>query len=255
MRGAPRRRCPAKPSLPADGAAPDAGELVRRRGVTDDPRAVRERRDRRRLGAPVAVAAAATLASVGAALAVAAAGPTAPHAAPSDDRAAVAAGRQFLARYVAADGRVAPRGDGAGQAHAMLIAAALRDEAAFRRVWRWTRTHLRQPDGLLASRWAEGRVVDGEPDADADLGVARALLVAAGAFHRPDHARAATRIGTRSAARRRSAPSAAARCSPPAPLPRAGASSRRGRSRRAPPACCGVRPATGAIGASPGACG
>ena len=106
---------PGEAVVPADVAAPDAGGPYGAAASPDDPRAVRERRDRRRLGAPVAVAAAATLASVGAALAVAAAGPTAPHAAPSDDRAAVAAGRQFLARYVAADGRVAPRATARGR--------------------------------------------------------------------------------------------------------------------------------------------
>jgi endoglucanase len=73
----------------------------------------------------------------------------------------------------------------------MLIAVALRDEPAFERVWRWTRAHLRRPDGLFARRPA-GR---GEPAAGADLDVARALLVAAGTFHRPGHARGGAHRG------------------------------------------------------------
>ncbi|MFL5542400.1 MAG: glycosyl hydrolase family 8, partial [Longimicrobiaceae bacterium] len=164
-------------------------------------------RPRRPYLAPVAVAVGGTLASVGAALAIGTAGPAAPHVAPADDRAAVSAGRSFLARYVAPDGRVRSGGDSAEQASAMLIAAALRDEVVFERVWRWTRTHLRRPDGLFAAGAARtpgkhgtarppgGLTPSGAPAAEADLDIARALLVAAGAFDRRRHARAAARIG------------------------------------------------------------
>ena len=152
---------------------------------------------RRRYGAPLLAGGAGLLACVGAALAVGSAPPAAPRATAADDRTAVAAGRRFLELYVRPDGRV--RHSGArvseAQAHALLIAAALRDESAFRTVWRWTRTHLRRTDGLFARSWAGARGIDREPASDADLDVARALLVAAGAFDRPDHARAAMRIG------------------------------------------------------------
>lgn len=94
---------------------------------------------------------------------------------------------RFLARYVEGDGRVVRR-DGAGdtvsegQAYAMLLAAAIGDEETFRRVWRWTRAHLRRADGLLSWLWREGRVTDAEPASDADLDAARALLVASRRF-------------------------------------------------------------------------
>jgi hypothetical protein len=145
----------------------------------------------------VAAGVAGTLVSVGAALAVASAGPPTPHGAAADDGAAVAAGRRFLERHVTPDGRVLRDGESSseGQAHGLLIAVALRDEAAFRRVWRWTRTHLRRRDGLFAGSWTGSRVVDPEPSSEADLDVARALLVAAGTFQRPDHRRAAARLG------------------------------------------------------------
>ena len=164
-------------------------------------------RSRRPYLAPVALAVGGTLASVGAALAIGAAGPAVPDAAPADDRAAVSAGRSFLARYVAPDGRVRPGGDSAAQASAMLIAVALRDETVFERVWRWTRTHLRRPDGLFATGAARtpgtyeparppgGLSTSGEPAAEADLDIARALLVAAGTFDRRGHALTAARIG------------------------------------------------------------
>src|SRR5207302_9757221 len=72
--------------------------------------------------------------------------------------------RTFMRRYVEGNGRVVRRDQGGdtvseGQAYAMLLAVALDDRGRFDTVWRWTRTHLQQPDGLLAFHWADGRVV------------------------------------------------------------------------------------------------
>jgi endo-1,4-beta-D-glucanase Y len=99
----------------------------------------------------------------------------------------------FLDEYVADDGRVVRHDHGGdtvseGQAYAMLLAVAERDEQRFERVWSWTREHLRREDGLLSWRWADGRVVDPEPASDADLDAARALMVAAKRFDEPGYA-------------------------------------------------------------------
>ena len=115
--------------------------------------------------------------------------------APSGDPVAA-----FLRGYVDPDGRVVRRDQGGdtvseGQSYAMLLAAATGDRARFARVWGWTRAHLQRPDGLLASRWAGGRVADSQPASDADLDAARALLVAARRFHAPAYRAAALRIG------------------------------------------------------------
>ena len=48
-------------------------------------------------------------------------------------------------------------------------------------MWDWTRDAPAARDGLLAWRWADGRVVDHEPATDADLDAARALVLAASA--------------------------------------------------------------------------
>ena len=106
----------------------------------------------------------------------------------------------FLDRYVAGDGRVVRHDEGGdtvseGQAYAMLLAVAAGDEERFDRVWTWTREHLRRPDGLLSWRWADGRVADPEPAADADLDAARALLVAAQRFEEPRYARDGRALG------------------------------------------------------------
>lgn len=93
-------------------------------------------------------------------------------------------GRRFLDTYVDPDGRVVRRDEDGdtvseGQAYALLVAVALDDHATFDRVWAWTTANLRRPDGLLAWRWADGAVVDGEAAADADLDAAWALALAA----------------------------------------------------------------------------
>ena len=106
----------------------------------------------------------------------------------------------FLDRYVEDDGRVVRHDQGGdtvseGQAYAMLIAVAEDDEERFERVWTWTREHLRRPDGLLSWRWADGRVADRQPAADADLDAARALLLAAERFDEPRYAAEGRAIG------------------------------------------------------------
>lgn len=106
----------------------------------------------------------------------------------------------FLDRYVAGDGRVVREDQGGdtvseGQAYAMLLAVADDDEETFARVWEWTREHLRREDGLLSWRWADGRVADPEPAADADLDAARALLLAAERFGEPSYAQEGRALG------------------------------------------------------------
>jgi endoglucanase len=101
---------------------------------------------------------------------------------PVIDRATVEA-RDFLDRFVEPDGRVVRRDQGGdtvseGQAYAMLLAIVADDRTRFDRVWSWTRDHLQRDDDLLAWHWDEGRVLDREPAADADLDAAWALALA-----------------------------------------------------------------------------
>jgi endoglucanase len=89
----------------------------------------------------------------------------------------------FLHRYVEPDGRVVRIDQGGdtvseGQAYAMLLAVVDHDRGTFATVWRWTRENLRQPNGLLAWHWEDGKVVSTESAADADLDAAWALLLA-----------------------------------------------------------------------------
>lgn len=104
-----------------------------------------------------------------------------------DDEVAIATGERFLEDFVDGDGRVVRHDQGddtvsEGQAYAMLVAVAVDDEVTFREVWRWTREHLLRGDGLLAWRWADGRVADPMPATDADVDAAHALSRAAERF-------------------------------------------------------------------------
>ena len=106
----------------------------------------------------------------------------------------------FLDRYVSGDGRVVRHDQGGdtvseGQAYAMLLAVAHDDEERFERVWTWTREHLRRGDGLLSWRWADGRVADPEPAADADLDAARALILAGERFGDPRYEQEGRALG------------------------------------------------------------
>jgi endoglucanase len=105
------------------------------------------------------------------------------HARPSAREAAGA----FLSRYVEPDGRVSRVDQGGdtvseGQAYGMLLAVVDEDPATFAKVWTWTRDNLRQPDGLLAWHWEDGKVVAPDSAADADLDAAWALLLASQRF-------------------------------------------------------------------------
>lgn len=110
------------------------------------------------------------------------------------------AARRFLDRYVTSDGRVQrpdQGGDtvGEGQAYGMLIAAAVGDSKRFDAMWNWTKRNMRRSDGLISFRWADGRVQDPEAASDADVDAARALLVGACRFNRPDLRREAVDLG------------------------------------------------------------
>jgi endoglucanase len=96
---------------------------------------------------------------------------------PGDEPAA-----RFLQVYMQPDGRVVRLDQGRdtvseGQAYGLLLAEAAGDQAAFHRIWIWTRQHLQLGDGLFAFHVnAAGRVVSREPASDADLLIAWALL-------------------------------------------------------------------------------
>lgn len=91
----------------------------------------------------------------------------------------------------AEDGRVIRRDEGGdtvseGQAYGLFAALIADDEQSFDEVWDWTRAELLRPDGLMAWRWDDGKVVDDEPATDADLDAARALVLAGDRFGRED---------------------------------------------------------------------
>jgi endo-1,4-beta-D-glucanase Y len=96
----------------------------------------------------------------------------------------------YRTTYIRPDGYVLdPSRDGGmvtseGQAYALLTAVWQRDYATFSRVYSWTDTNLRRPDGLYSWLWspATGRLVDANTAADADQEIAFALILAANAF-------------------------------------------------------------------------
>lgn len=103
------------------------------------------------------------------------------------DEAGRLAAYHFLDRYMGPDGRVSRWDQGGdtvseGQAYAMLAAQAVGDRGRFHLAWEWARAHLQGHDGLLAWRWADGRVQDAMPAADADLDAAWALVLASARF-------------------------------------------------------------------------
>ena len=110
------------------------------------------------------------------------------------------AGQKFLDEYVETDGRVVRRDEGGdvvseGQAYGMLIAVAVGDETRFRSIWKWTKTHLRRADGLLAWRWADDEVTGENSAADADLDAARSLVLAGRRFNAPELTNDGRRLG------------------------------------------------------------
>lgn len=102
------------------------------------------------------------------------AGTTAPHSAPVSNA--------FLSAYVRPDGQVVRPDQGGdtvseGQAYGMLLAEATGNDAAFRRIWTWTRDRLQVPDGLFAYHASgSGQILSRQPAADADVIIAWALL-------------------------------------------------------------------------------
>lgn len=89
---------------------------------------------------------------------------------------------KFLAAYVRPDGRVARPDQGGdtvseGQAYGLLLAEAVGDDAAFRRIWAWTSDHLQLANGLFAYHAnAAGHVLSRQPASDADVLIAWALV-------------------------------------------------------------------------------
>jgi endoglucanase len=121
------------------------------------------------------------------------------HADGAADASAATAARSFLGRYVLSDGRAVRRDQGgdtvaAGQAQALLLTVAVGDRRRFSTVWRWTRTHIVRRDGLLASHWRGGRVVNASSASDADLDTARALVLAGKRFGVRDYRVAGLRV-------------------------------------------------------------
>ena len=109
-------------------------------------------------------------------------------------------GEAVLDDWVDSDGRVVRRDQGddtvsEGQAYGLLVAVGVDDEKAFDTIWEWTTDNLVRDDGLLAWQWADGAVVDDGPASDADVDTARALVLAGGAFDRPDLTAAGVELG------------------------------------------------------------
>ncbi|WP_341933469.1 glycosyl hydrolase family 8 [Microbacterium sp. LWO14-1.2] len=116
--------------------------------------------------------------------------PLPPEETQAPDLVAADLATSFLDEWVE-DGRVVRRDEGGdtvseGQAYGLFAALIADDEQRFDEVWDWTRAELLRPDGLMAWRWDDGKVVDDEPATDADLDAARALVLAGDRFGRED---------------------------------------------------------------------
>jgi endoglucanase len=112
---------------------------------------------------------------------------------------------QYRSRFITADGRVIdkdndPKGvtHTEGQGYGMLLAEAAGDRDRFEMLWRWTRGHLRRPDGLFSWKFAacpQGDcVVDKNNASDGDILIAWALLRAGKDWGRADYGTAAADI-------------------------------------------------------------
>jgi hypothetical protein len=117
----------------------------------------------------------------------------------AEDRAAHDSAEAFFHRYVDQTGRVVRHDQGEdtvseGQAYALLLAVALRDRARFDRVWTWTRDNIQRPDKLFSWHWDEG-VSDDQSATDADLDMARALVMAGRQFNDPSLAQEGVEVG------------------------------------------------------------
>jgi endoglucanase len=100
----------------------------------------------------------------------------------------------FKQNFIAADGRVVDTGNKGvshteGQGYAMVLATAYDDRAAFDRVWGWTRSTLRRPDGLFSWRYVPGAaqpIADRNNATDGDLLICWGLLRAAAKWNRSE---------------------------------------------------------------------
>jgi endoglucanase len=115
------------------------------------------------------------------------------------EAAARRAAEDFFDRYVDQTGRVVRKDQGGdtvseGQAYALLLAVALNDRARFDLVWWWTRDNLQRRDRLFSWHWDSG-VTDDNSASDADLDIARALILAGRRFNESGLARAGTDVG------------------------------------------------------------
>lgn len=109
--------------------------------------------------------------------------------------------QQYKQTYIMADGRVVDRRldrvSSEGQSYGLLRAVWMNDAETFEKVFTWTETHLRRPDGLYGWLWQpaqEGRLADANTATDADQDIALALILAARNFHRPAYLQRATRL-------------------------------------------------------------
>lgn len=98
------------------------------------------------------------------------------------------AAASFVSHYALPSGRIDRIDQGgdtvsAGQAYGMLMTVALGERRRFAVIWRWTQAHLMRRDGLLASHWSGGHVVNQKSASDADLDTARALVLGGARFH------------------------------------------------------------------------
>lgn len=113
---------------------------------------------------------------------------------------------QYWSRFITADGRVIdkdndPKGvtHTEGQGYGMLLAEAAGDRDRFDLIWRWTRGHLRRPDGLFSWKFAacgaeRDCIVDKNNASDGDILIAWALLRAGANWGRTDYTTAARDI-------------------------------------------------------------
>lgn len=109
----------------------------------------------------------------------------------------------YKTSYIRPEGFVLdPRRDGGavtseGQGYGLLRAVWERDEVTFRRLFDWTESTLRRPDGLYSWLWVPeggGRIADPNTATDADQEIAFALAMACAAFRAPEYGRRAAEL-------------------------------------------------------------
>jgi endo-1,4-beta-D-glucanase Y len=106
---------------------------------------------------------------------------------------------QYKQTYIMSDGRVVDRRldrvTSEGQSYGLLRAVWMADAETFAKIFVWTETHLRRPDGLYGWLWQParpGRLMDANTATDADQDIALALILAARTFHQPAYLERAT---------------------------------------------------------------